>query len=145
MYQSRSSPFKHSRQSPTCSILIDDFNAKCSQWCNSDKDDKTGSQLDNITTSAGYIQVIDKPTYFINESSYIDLIFSSNARLPPNGGICIWNIHLPTPYYREVWDTNEQILKLFQKLLQYLIGRRLSGAKQYIKNVICCCHFIIFL
>ena len=64
---------------PNCSILIGDFNAKSSKLCSSDKDNKAGCELDNITTSAGYSQMIDKPTHFINESSsYIDLIFSSN-------------------------------------------------------------------
>ena len=62
---------------PNCSILIGDFNAKSSKWCSSDKDNKAGCELDNITTSAGYSQMIDKPTHFINESSScIDLIFS---------------------------------------------------------------------
>ena len=51
---------------PNCSILIGDFNAKSSKWCSSDKDSKAGCELDNITTSAGYSQMIDKPTHFIN-------------------------------------------------------------------------------
>ena len=39
-------------------------------------------ELDNITTTSGYNQMIDKPTYFISESSScIDLIFSSNVNL----------------------------------------------------------------
>ena len=38
---------------PSCSILIDDFNAKCSKWCSSDKGNKaeldwTISQVDNV-------------------------------------------------------------------------------------------------
>ena len=34
---------------PTCSILIGDFNAKNSKWCNSDKSNRAGIELDNIT------------------------------------------------------------------------------------------------
>ena len=60
----------------TCWILVHDFKAKCSKWC--DRGNKAGCELGNITTSAGYIQLISKLTHFINESfSYIDLIFSS--------------------------------------------------------------------
>ena len=41
---------------PTCSILIGDFNAKSSKWCNSDKSSRAGIELNNVTTSAGYSQ-----------------------------------------------------------------------------------------
>ena len=32
---------------PACSILIGDFNAKCSKWCSSDKNNITGLEIDN--------------------------------------------------------------------------------------------------
>ena len=54
---------------PTCSIVLGDFNAKCSKWCASDKSNRAGIELDNITTISGYNQMIDKPTHYINESS----------------------------------------------------------------------------
>ena len=41
-------------QHPACSIIIGDFNAKCSKWCTSDKDNTAGPELDSITTTAGY-------------------------------------------------------------------------------------------
>ena len=51
------------------------FNAKCSKWCNSDETNTAGIELDNITMTSGYNQMIDKPTHYINESSSrIDLI-----------------------------------------------------------------------
>ena len=40
----------------TWSILIDDVNAKSSKWRNSDKSNRAGIELVNITTSAGYSQ-----------------------------------------------------------------------------------------
>ena len=46
---------------PTCSILMGDFHAKSSIWCNSDKSNRAGIELDNITTSAGYSQLINDP------------------------------------------------------------------------------------
>ena len=60
---------------PTCSILIGDFNAKSLKRCNSDKSNRAGIELDNITNSAGYSQLINKSTHFVNKtSSCIDLI-----------------------------------------------------------------------
>ena len=108
-------------QHPACSIVIGDFNAKCSKWCTSDKDNTAGPELDSITTTPGYSQMINKTTHFINESSSsIDLIFSSNTSFVKNCGSelsiyekCHHNIiygtltfdkPLPSPYYRDVWD-----------------------------------------
>ena len=61
---------------PTCSIIIGDFNAKSSKWCNSDKSNRAGIELDNITTSAGYSQLINEPKHFVNKTSFcIESIF----------------------------------------------------------------------
>ena len=54
---------------PTCSIVLGDFNAKCSKWRASGKNNSAGIELDNITTTSGYNQVIDKPTHYIYELS----------------------------------------------------------------------------
>ena len=45
-----------------CSILVDDFNAKCSEWCSSDTTNIAVLEIDNITRTAGYSQLINKPT-----------------------------------------------------------------------------------
>ena len=106
---------------PTCSILIDDFNAKNSKWCNSDKSNGVSIELNNITTSAGYSQLINEPTYFVNKTySCIGLIFSSDLNITRNCGIektihekchrniiygtLNFNVPLPLPLYRETWD-----------------------------------------
>ena len=73
---------------PTYSILIGNFDAKSSKWCNSDRSNRAGIDLHNITTSAGYSQLINEPTHFINKtSSCIDLIFSSDLNITRNCGI----------------------------------------------------------
>ena len=73
---------------PTCSILIGDFNVRSSKWCNSDQINRASRELDNITTSAGYSQLIYEPTHFINKtSSCVDLIFSSDFNITRNCGI----------------------------------------------------------
>ena len=67
-------------QHPACSIVIEDFHAKCSKWCTTNKDNTAVLGLDSITTTTGYSQMINKPTHFINKSSScIDLIFYSNT------------------------------------------------------------------
>ena len=122
---------------PAYSVLIGDFNAKCSKWCNSDKNNIAGLEVDDITTTAGFSQLINKPTHVIDGTfSCIDLIFSSNVSFTRNYRIKPYiyekyhhnitygtlesNVTLPPPYYREIWhyknaDT-ESIQKLFQNL-----------------------------
>ena len=59
-----------------------------SKWSNSDKSNRAGIELDNITISAGYSQLINKPTHFVNKTSpCIDLIFSSDLSITSNCGI----------------------------------------------------------
>ena len=53
----------------TCSIVLGDFNAKCSKWCASDKNNTAGIELDNITITSDYNQMTDKLTHYISESS----------------------------------------------------------------------------
>ena len=72
---------------PASSILIGDFNAICSKLCRSSKNNIAGLETDNITTTAGYSQVINKRTQFINRIfSCLDLIFSSNMSFIRNYG-----------------------------------------------------------
>ena len=108
-------------QHQACSIVIEDLNAKCSKWCTIYKDNTEGHEIDSIATTAGHSQMINKPTHFINESSScIDLIFSSNTSFIKNCGSELsihekchrhniyetlnFDIPLPPPYYRDVWD-----------------------------------------
>ena len=80
--------FNIKNNQPVCSILIGDFNAMCSKWCGSNKNNVAVLEIDNITTKPGYGQLINKPTHFINgTSSCIDLIFSSSVSFIRNYGI----------------------------------------------------------
>ena len=72
---------------PTFSIVLGDFNARFSKWCASNKSNTAGIELDNVTMTSGYNQMIDKPTHYINKSSSsIDVIFSPNVNLTKNCG-----------------------------------------------------------
>ena len=58
------------------SVLIGDFNARCTNWWAADIDSKAGKELDSLTSTAGYTQLIDEPTHFFSGGcSCIDLIF----------------------------------------------------------------------
>ena len=65
---------------PSCAVLLGDFNTKLSIWCPTDKSNKAGIVLENIISTAGYNQIINKPTHFTNVSpSCTALIFPSNT------------------------------------------------------------------
>ena len=99
--------------------------------CFCDKNKIAGIKLDNVTITSGYNQMIDKPTHYINESSCIDLIFSSNVNLTKNCGVeqslyktchhdivygtLNFNISLPPPYFREIWDYKNANIECIQK------------------------------
>ena len=97
--------------------------------------DNTASlELDSITTTASYSQMIYKPTHFINESSScIDLIFPSNTSFAKNCGSELsiyekchhniiyrtlnFNIPLLPPYYRDIWDYKTANTESIQKAI----------------------------
>ena len=122
---------------PSCSILIGDFNGKCSKWCSSDKNNVAGLEIDNITTTAGYSQLVNKPTHFINGTSFcIDLIFSSDVSFIRSYGIeqsiyekrhrnitygtLDFNVPLPPLYYRDIWDYKNSDTESIQKAISNL-------------------------
>ena len=73
---------------PLCLIVTGDFNARCSRWWKNDIINLQGQELDLLTLSAGYNQIIDKPTHVINTSmSCIDLIFCTNQSVISNHGV----------------------------------------------------------
>ena len=106
---------------PAISIITGDFNGKCSKWYSFDASDNIGKELDTIISTAGYSQIIDKPTHFTNNSSScIDLIFTSNPSILVDSwiekslsnschhdfiyGKINFRVPLPLPYFRTIWD-----------------------------------------
>ena len=57
------------------SILVGDFNAKHSKGCSTDKNNKAGIILENITSTSGYNQMITPARFTSGSSLGIDLIF----------------------------------------------------------------------
>ena len=119
---------------PLCSIVTGDFNARCSSWWKNDITNLEGQELDSLTLSAGYNQIIDKPTHVINTSmSCIDLIFCTNQSVISNHGVDVsifgkchhniiyskTNIRVPLPptYVREVWDYEKANIEDIKKAI----------------------------
>ena len=120
---------------PICSVITGDLNARCSKWCNKDITNSVGCEIDTLTSSAGYKQIINKPTHIVNNSSSCtDLIFCNNVNLLSNYGADLSlfekchhniifgkiNIRIPLPlsYDREVWDYSSTNAENIQKAVQ---------------------------
>ena len=45
---------------PLCSIILDNYNARCSRWWKNYITNSTGQEIDSLTSLAEYKQIIDK-------------------------------------------------------------------------------------
>ena len=73
---------------PICSVITGEFNAPCSRWWRNDITNFAGKEIVFPTSSAGYTQIIDKPTHVMNKSkSCIDLIFCTNLNVISKYGV----------------------------------------------------------
>ena len=106
---------------PVCAIITVDFNARSSDWWKNDITNSVDQELDSLTSSAGYSQIIDKPTHIVNNSmSCTDLIFCANTNVISKHGVDVSifekchhniifgkndiNVPFPPPYVCKVWD-----------------------------------------
>ena len=119
---------------PLCSVITSDFNARCSIWWENEITNLTVEEIDTLTSSAGYAQIIDKPTHIRNNSiSCIDLIFCTNKNIISNHGVdvsifdkCHHNIifgkidisvSLPPIFVREVWHYRKANVEHIKKAI----------------------------
>ena len=73
---------------PICSVFTGDFNDRNSIWWKNDITNSAGLDLESLTSSAGYTQIIGKPTHAVNSSmSCIDLIFCTNINVISKHGV----------------------------------------------------------
>ena len=56
---------------PICFIVRGDFNVRCSNWWKNHITNTPGQEIDSLTSSAGYTQIIDKPPHVVKNSMYI--------------------------------------------------------------------------
>ena len=115
--------------------ILNDFNARCTNWWKDDITNSAGREIASLTSSAGYTKIIDKPTHVINNSmSCIDLIFCTNQNLILKYSVdasifdkCHHNIFygktnirvpLPPKYVREVWDYSKADVQNIRKSIK---------------------------
>ena len=120
-------------ESPLCSFVIGDINAKCTNWWKEGSNNLCGLELHNLATLLGFSQLINEPTNFEpnKSASCIDLIFASQPNLVLESGIhpslykmchhqiiyanLTLKIHFPPSYKREVWHYNRAEVDLIKK------------------------------
>ena len=99
-------------------VFLGNFYAKHSKWRSSDKNNKDGIALENMTSTAGFNRIVNEPIHFTNVSaSSIDFVFTSNASYLTTGieqsiydkahhNITYrkfhFNIPLPAPYCKKI-------------------------------------------
>ena len=67
---------------PFLTVVLGDFNAKTSLWCNNGITTYDVPKIDGVTSQFGLEQIIKESTHIIGDSSsYIDLIFTTQPNL----------------------------------------------------------------
>ena len=128
-----------SKKNPFLLVVLVDFNAKLSQWHDKDSSTSEGISVESITSQFGFHQIINEPTYILeNSSSCIDLFFTSQPNLSvesrtqpslhPNRHHQIiypkFNLKIlyPPPYTRRFGTIRTQMLILSDDPLMNLFG-----------------------
>ena len=131
---------------PFLSVIASDFNARSSSWWSKDIDTTKESNLFSLTSSNGFLQLINEPTHIqTSSSSCIDLIFTNQPNLSVNSGVHAslhpnchhqivhssfnLNISYPPPYQRLIWDYKKADSKNIQKALDLVNWERLFDQK----------------
>ena len=68
--------------------ILDDFNAKTSNWYEHDKTTYEGSKIEAIKSQFGLKQLNQEPTHILsNSSSFFDPVFTSQPNLVMKSGV----------------------------------------------------------
>ena len=118
-----------------CLIVTGNFNARCTNWWKDNIANSTGREIASLTSSAGYTQIIDKPTHVIfNSVLCIDFVFCTNQNVISKYGVdfsifgkfhhnIIYgkiDIHVPLQpkYVRDVWDYSKADIQNIKKSIK---------------------------
>ena len=133
--------------------VIGDFNSKSCNWYSHDKTNFEGSTIESITSQFGLHQLINKPTYLLqNSSSCIDLIFTLQPNIVVESGVhpslhpnCHHQIvsvkfnlkiYYPPPYLREVWHYKEPNFNWEKAFSDTNINEKVSLFNKTILNIL---------
>ena len=89
---------------PSLFVVTGDFNVRSSSWSCNGINTVEGSHLYSLTSSNGFSKLINEPTHIqTNNSSCIDLIFTSQPNLSVNSGVHL-SLH-PNCHYQIVYTS----------------------------------------
>ena len=78
-------------KNPYLIVILDDFNAKTSNWYEHDKTTYEGSKIEATTSQFGLKQLNQEPTHILsNSSSFFDPVFTSQPNLVMKSGVHSW-------------------------------------------------------
>ena len=139
---------------PDFSIILGDFNAMLNKWWVGDIQASEGLQIDYLTTSYGFRQIISEPTHILrNSSSCIGLIFTDQPSLIIDSGthpslhpnchhkiiyckIDLRIVYLPhPPYKRLLWDFKRANIPSIRKAIKMVDWRFMFLNKNVHKQV----------
>ena len=137
---------------PDFSIILGNFNARSNKWWVGDNQISEGSQIDSLTTSYGFKQLMSEPTYILkNSSSCIGLIStdrpslvidsSTHPSLRPNFHYKIIHCKIdlkiiyPRSYMRLIWDFKRADTSSIRKAIKMIDWRCMFLNKNVPKQV----------
>ena len=137
---------------PDFSIILGNFNARSNKWWVGDNQISEGSQIDSLTTSYGFKQLMSEPTYILkNSSSCIGLIStdrpslvidsSTHPSLRPNFHHKIIHCKIdlkiiyPRSYMRLIWDFKRANISSIRKAIKMIDWRCMFLNKNVPKQV----------
>ena len=109
-----------------CSIVTGDFNARSTSWWKNFITNTPGQEIDSLTSSAEYAQIVDKPTHVLNNSMSCKNIISNHGDDVTIFEKCHHNIiygkinirvPLPPVYICEVWDYSKANIENINKAM----------------------------
>ena len=117
---------------PICSFVAGDFHARNLRWWKIDITNSAGLELDSLTPSAIYTQIIDEPGHAINKSmSCNDPFFCTNQNAISKHGVDVFDkchhdiiygkinirVSLPPIYAHEVWNYSKANVENIKKAI----------------------------
>ena len=99
-----------SKCKPTVSAVTGDFNARFSSWWSEDINTSEGTKLYSLTSSNGFLQLINESTHIqTNSSSCIDFIFTDQPNLSVNSEV---HASLPSNCHHLLYILNSTFIYL---------------------------------
>ena len=137
---------------PLCSIITGDFNGHCSRWWKNHVTNVKGEEIDTLTSSAGYSQIIENHSNFNWHNAFKDLAVDEKVKLLNETLLNIFRNYIPNKKikcdYREPpWMTDKikTLLKYRNKLTKmfYKNGQKTEDHEKVLQISVECTNEIL--